>query len=75
MPTLNDLTHIHEIIEKQSYSESQVMLIAEKKALRERIKLGFGALPMLQITGLIQLVEKVDFPFHLRADVSLLVIF
>lgn len=51
------------------------MLIAEKRAYRDRVKLGLGALPMLQITGLVQIVEKIDFPFQLRADVSIQLIF
>lgn len=51
------------------------MLMAEKKAYRDRVKLCLGAMPMLQITGLMQIVDKVDFPFHLRADVSIQLIF
>lgn len=43
-------------------------LFAEKIAFRERVKLCMLALPLMQITGLMVLIEKSDFPFQKLLD-------
>jgi hypothetical protein len=45
------------------------MIIAERKAFRERVKLGLTALPLIQVAGLTTaLLDLEDFPFHIRVD-------
>lgn len=40
---------------------------AEQNSFKMRIKLCLLAVPLMQITGMIQLMDKVDFPFQYRA--------